>query len=111
MVPTPALHPTQKNNSWVYPYDANARRVASKDMPVHMWDAVDDEFRLLAAFVRDATGYEKTEVPLAGFRSANLFRAHLPRPVDDAQFDALIGCACELARSDAGAALPGFIGE
>ncbi|BBU33538.1 hypothetical protein BTHE68_72720 (plasmid) [Burkholderia sp. THE68] len=102
---------TLENNAWVYPYDANARRIAFRDMPVHIWDAVNDEFRSLAAFVRDAGGYEKTEVPLADFRWANLFRAYFAQPVDDAQFDALIGRACDLARSDAGAGLPGFIGE
>jgi hypothetical protein len=101
---------TMENNAWVYPYDASGRRVAFKDMPVHMWDAVDDEFRSLAAFARSAGGYEKTAVPLADFRWANFFRAHFPRPCDDAQFDALLERAVDLARSDRAAGLPGFIG-
>ncbi|SAK99579.1 chromosome partitioning protein ParB [Caballeronia calidae] len=102
---------TLENNAWVYPYDADGRRVAFKDMPVHMWDAVNDEFRSLAAFVRSSGGYEKTDVPLADFRWADFFRANFARPNDDAQFDALIERALDLARSDAAAGLPGFIGE
>ncbi|SAK65933.1 chromosome partitioning protein ParB [Caballeronia temeraria] len=102
---------TLENEAWVYPYDENGRRIAFKDMPVHMWDAVDDAFRSLAAFVRDAGGYEKTDVPLADFRWANFFRAQLPHPVDDTQFDALLERALDLARSDAAAGLPGFLGE
>ena len=100
---------TLENHAWVYPYDADGRRIAFKDMPRYMWDAVDDEFRSLAAFVRDAGGYEKTDVPLADFRWADFFRAQFPRPNDDAQFDALIPRATGLARSDAAAGLPGFI--
>ncbi|SAK55768.1 chromosome partitioning protein ParB [Caballeronia hypogeia] len=101
---------TLENCSWTYPYDAQGRRVAFSNMPEHMWDAVDDEFRSLAAFVRDAGGYDKTDVPLADFRWADFFRARLPRPDDDAQFDALIPRASELARNDAAAGLPGYIG-
>jgi hypothetical protein len=101
---------TLENNAWVYPYDADGRRIAFKDMPVRMGDAVNDEFRSLAAFVRAAGGYEKTDVPLADFRWADFFRAHFPRPNDDAEFDALIQRAKERARSDAAAGLPGFIG-
>ncbi|SPB18035.1 chromosome partitioning protein ParB [Caballeronia novacaledonica] len=99
-----------ENHAWVYPYDADGRRIAFKDMPVHMWDAVNDEFRSLAAFARASGGYEKTDVPLADFRWADFFRAHFPRPNDDAQFDALVPRARDLARSAAAAGLPGFIG-
>jgi hypothetical protein len=58
---------TLENNSWVHPYDADGRRIAFKDIPTQMGDAVNDEFRSLAAFVREAGGYEKTDVPLADF--------------------------------------------
>jgi hypothetical protein len=102
---------TLENHAWVYPYDADGRRIAFKDMPRHMSDAVNDEFRSLAAFVRAAGGYEKTDVPLADFRWADLFRAHFARPNDDAQFDALVQRATDLARSEAAAGLPGFIAD
>ena len=89
---------------------AEGRRVPFRDMPMHMWDAVDDDFRSLAAFVRDAGGYEKTDVPLADFRWAELFRAHFPRPRDDVEFDALLKPAIDFARSETAAGLPGYKG-
>jgi hypothetical protein len=101
---------TLENNSWVHPYDADGRRIAFKDIPTQMGDAVNDEFRSLAAFVREAGGYEKTDVPLADFRWTDFFRAHYSRPNDDAEFDALVQRGKDLARSDAAAGLPGFIG-
>ncbi|CAL8480654.1 ParB-like protein [Caballeronia sp. S22] len=101
---------TLENRSWVYPYDAARRRVPFRDMPPRMWDAVDDEFRSLAAIVRAAGGYEKTDVPLADFRWADLFHAHFPQPQGDAEFDALLKPALEFARSAAAAGLPGFTG-
>ena len=101
---------TLENRSWVYPYDAARRRVPFRDMPRHMWDAVDDEFRSLAAFVRDAGGYAKTDVPLADFRWADFLHAHFAPPQNDAEFDALLAPALGLARSEAAAGLPGFTG-
>lgn len=57
-----------EGKSWVYPYHADGRRAEFKDMPQHVKDAENDEFRSLAAFVRNAGGYAKTSVPLADFR-------------------------------------------
>ncbi len=79
-------------------------------MPTHMWDAQNDDFRNLAAAVRDAGGYVKSTVPLADFRWAAFFHAHFVPPQDDAEYDALIDRAVMLARSDAALGLPGFIG-
>ncbi|WP_408349045.1 ParB-like protein [Paraburkholderia sp. RL17-337-BIB-A] len=36
-------------------------------MPARIWKLSDDEFRSLAASVRDAGGYEKTSVPMEEF--------------------------------------------
>lgn len=59
---------TLENNRWTHPYDAKGRRVAFRDMPERVWELADDEFRSLAAVVRDAGAYDKTVVPLAEFR-------------------------------------------
>lgn len=102
---------TLENRSWTHPYDAARRRVAFADMPHRLADAQNDEFRSLAAFVRDAGGYDKTNVPLAEFRWADFFHARLPFPANDAEFDALLQPALALARSPKAAGLPGFIGD
>jgi hypothetical protein len=104
-----AFWSTLEAKSWVYPYHADGRRAAFKDMPRHLRDAENDEFRSLAAFVRDAGGYAKTSVPLADFRWAELFRAHFPAPQNDAEFDALIQRAVHFARGDNGIGMPGYI--
>ncbi|MDR5835537.1 ParB/Srx family N-terminal domain-containing protein [Caballeronia sp. LZ034LL] len=102
---------TLENRSWTYPYDAARRRVAFEDMPHRLADAQNDEFRSLAAFVRDAGGYDKIDVPLADFRWADFFYARLPCPANDADFDALLQPALALAHSPKAAGLPGFIGD
>jgi hypothetical protein len=104
-----AFWSTLEGKSWVYPYHADGRRAAFKDIPWHLPDAENDEFRSLAAFVRDAGGYAKTSVPLADFRWAELFRAHFPAPQNDAEFDALIERAVQFARGENGIGMPGFI--
>ncbi|MEX3936218.1 ParB-like protein [Paraburkholderia phymatum] len=102
---------TLENNAWTYPYDPNGRRVSFTEMPVHVWEAANDEFRSLAAAVRDAGGYEKTSVPLEEFRWANLFRGALPYPDSDEAFDALIERAVKLAKTITALGLPGYLGS
>jgi hypothetical protein len=77
----------------------------------HVWELMDDEFRSLSAAVRDAGGYEKTDVPLAEFRWADFFRQSLSAPESDADFEALISKAVALAKSDSAVGLPGYLGR
>jgi hypothetical protein len=91
---------TMENNRWTYPYDAEGRRRPFSEMPEHVWELADDEFRSLAASVRDAGGYEKTSVPLEEFRWADLFRCSLPRRNSDDEFESLVKKAIKLAKSD-----------
>ncbi|MCC8392564.1 ParB/Srx family N-terminal domain-containing protein [Paraburkholderia sp. MMS20-SJTR3] len=102
---------TLENNRWTYPYDAHGQRVPYSEMFRHVWDLIDDEFRSLSAAVRDAGGYEKTQVPLAEFRWADLFRRQFDPPASDAEFDALVSRAVALAKSPVALGLPGYLGE
>ena len=99
-----------EDNRWAYPYDECAQRVPFAEMPLHVWELVDDEFRSLAASVREAGGYRKTSVPLAEFRWADLFRKLLPRPANDEEYEALVKRALDLAKSEAALGLPGYEG-
>ncbi|SAL02826.1 chromosome partitioning protein ParB [Caballeronia pedi] len=101
---------TLENNRFTYPYNALGQRVAFVDMPQHVWDLEDDEFRSLSASVRDAGGYEKTSVPLEEFRWADFFRHRLPPPRSDAEFDSLIKKAVGLAKNRAALGLPDYMG-
>jgi hypothetical protein len=102
---------TLENNRWTYPYDIEGRRRPFSDMPKHIWALDDDEFRSLAASVRDAGGYEKTSVPLEEFRWADFFRSRLRRPDSDDEFVTLVRTAVKLAKSEMALGLPGFMGH
>ncbi|MEA3117224.1 MAG: hypothetical protein QOI13_494 [Paraburkholderia sp.] len=101
---------TMENNRWTHPYDAHGRRRPFSETPEHIWELADDEFRSLAASVRDAGGFEKTSVPLEEFRWADLFRCSLPRPTSDDEFESLVKKALKLAKSETALGLPGYLG-
>lgn len=101
---------TLENRRWAYPYDAQGRRVSFTDLPRHVWDLPNDEYRSLAALARNAGAFEKTSVPLEEFRWADLFRSTLPLPSDDEAFARALRDAIELARSITAIGLPGFLG-
>lgn len=100
-----------ENRRWTYPYDIKGRRKSFADMPTHVWDLEDDEYRSLAASVRDAGGYEKTTVPLEEFRWADFFRTYLPYPKTEKEFAEIQRRAIRLAQSAVAAGLPGFLGK
>ena len=102
---------SMENRRWTYPYDGKGLRRSFGDMPKHVWDLADDEYRSLAASVRDAGGYEKTTVPLEEFRWADLFRTYLPYPGSDDEYASVEKQALKLARSKTAAGLPGYVGQ
>jgi hypothetical protein len=102
---------TMEDRRWTYPYDEQGRRKPFSDMPRHVWELSNDEYRSLAAFARDAGAFEKTDTPLAEFRWADLLRSLLPAPTNDDEFDHALRQAIKLARSDLAIGLPGFLGE
>jgi hypothetical protein len=102
---------SMENRRWTYPYDTNGRRRSFAELPAHIWDLADDEYRSLAASVRDAGGYEKTAVPLEEFRWADLFRSTLAYPGSDEEFASVERQALKLAKSEAAAGLPGYLGK
>jgi hypothetical protein len=102
---------SMEGRRWAYPYDAGGQRKSFSEMPDHIWELADDEYRSLAASVRDAGGYEKTTVPLEEFRWADLFRSYLPYPGTDDEFASVQRQALKLAKSKAAAGLPGYVGK
>jgi hypothetical protein len=102
---------SMEDHRWTYPYNAKGERKSFGDMPDHVWETEDDEYRSLAASVRDAGGYEKTSVPLAEFRWADLFRSYLSYPNTDDDFVYIERQALKLAKSRVAAGLPGYVGK
>ncbi|MFP3707954.1 ParB-like protein [Paraburkholderia tropica] len=99
-----------EEHCWVHPFDREGRRISFLSIPRHVNDLVDDEYRSLAAFVRDAGGFERTLVPLAEFRWADLFRSILPLTCPETRFDAMVKKALKLSRSRLAVGMPGYLG-
>ncbi|MFT0167638.1 ParB-like protein [Paraburkholderia mimosarum] len=101
---------TLENQRWTWPYDASGARISFLDMPVHVWEASDDEFRSVAAAVRGAGGYSKSSEPLQEFLWADFFRRSFTAPRTDDAYREVVEAATKLARTRAALGLPGFLG-
>lgn len=99
-----------EDRNWTHPYDKDGRRIAFRDMPETLVDMQDDEFRSLAAAVRENGGFQKTGSALAEFRWADFFRARIERPSSTAEYETAIKTAMKLARSKDAQGLPGYVG-
>jgi hypothetical protein len=63
---------------WVHPLDENGVRHYYHAIPDSLEKLVDDTYRSLAAYVRNAGGYDKTPNAFAEFVWADFFRRHIP---------------------------------
>jgi hypothetical protein len=96
-------------NLWVHPLDENGVRHRYASIPRHLQDLVDDVYRSLAGFVRDAGGYEKTKTAFAEFIWADYFRRNVAIEDVRADFGDAVKAARRLARSPHAKGIPGFI--
>jgi hypothetical protein len=95
-------------NSWVHPLDQNGVRHHYASIPNHLNQLVDDVYRSLAGFVRDAGGYEKTRTAFAEFIWADFFRRNVAIEDVNADFLGAVRHAQRLARSLLAKGIPGF---
>ena len=93
---------------WVHPLDQNGVRHRYGAIPHHLDKLVDDIYRSLAGYVRDAGGYAKTPTAFAEFVWADFFRRALAIEDVAADFETAVTRATALARSPAAQAMPGF---
>ncbi len=95
-------------NSWVHPLDQNGVRHRYASIPSHLNQLIDDVYRSLAGFVRDAGGYEKTSTAFAEFIWADFFRRNVAIEDLSADFHRAVDLAHRLARSRLAKGIPGF---
>ncbi len=95
-------------NQWVHPLDQNGIRHHYALIPTDLNKLVDDVYRSLAAFVRNAGGYDKTPLAYAEFVWADFFRRNVAIEDIEANFNAAVESAIPLARSERAARLPGY---
>jgi hypothetical protein len=95
---------------WAHPYDEAGRKLDFSEIPHHLKSLRNDPYRSLAAYVRDAGGYEKTPAPFAEFVWADYFRKRIETAkLAKHRFETTVEQGITLARHAAAAHLPGYI--
>jgi hypothetical protein len=95
-------------NLWVHPLDENGVRHHYSAIPDHLEKLVDDAYRSLAGYVRNAGGFDKTPTAFAEFVWADFFRRSIPIEIVKADFKTAVQTALPLARSKLAKGMPGF---
>jgi hypothetical protein len=96
--------------SWVHPLDHNGVRHRYEFIPKTLDKLVDDVYRSVACFVRDAGGYDKTHTAFAEFIWADFFRRNIPIEDVVENFQAAVKLGQTLARSPDAKRIPGYKG-
>ena len=95
---------------WVHPIDAAGTQRPFEDIPDHLEKLLDDPYRSLAGYVRNAGGFEKTPTAFAEFVWADFFRPRIRIGPTRAEFNKCVDSAIRLAMSPEAAQLPGYKG-
>jgi hypothetical protein len=98
-------------NLWVHPLDTNGVRHYYSAIPAQLGKLVDDPYRSLAGYVRDAGGFDKTPTAFAEFVWADFFRRNIPIEDLQADFTAAVKTAMPLAQCRLAKGIPGFNGK
>jgi hypothetical protein len=96
---------------WVHPLDANGVRHYYSSIPACLDKLVDDPYRSLAGYVRDAGGYDKTPTAFAEFIWADFFRRNVALEDLQSDFNSAVRIALPLAQSRLAKGIPGFNGK
>jgi len=107
----PGFWKEMEESSWVHPLDENGVRHIYSRLPARLAQMVDDAYRSLAAYVRNAGGYDKTGKAYAEFVWADFFRRNVAVEIVTGDFGAAVRAALPLAKSHRAKSLPGFKGE
>lgn len=96
--------------SWVHPLDEHGVRHRYHFLPGSLKKLVDDVYRSLAGFVRDAGGFRKTDAAFVEFVWADFFRRNIAVEDVTSNFRAAVNQAKRLAQSPLAKRIPGFTG-
>ena len=93
---------------WVHPLDEHGVRHYYAAVPNHLEKLIDDPYRSLAGYVRDAGGYTKTPTAFAEFVWADFFRRAIAVEDLSADFHAAVQRGIALAKGKLAVGLPGY---
>jgi len=94
---------------WAHPIDASGKHRDYACIPHHLEGLLDDPYRSLAGYVRNAGGYAKTLTAFAEFLWADFFRTRIALDGTRSTFNRAVERAVALAHSEAAHALPGYL--
>jgi hypothetical protein len=107
--PSPdAFWEVMQSKHWVHPIDERGRRQPIASLPKHIDGLVDDPYRSLSGYVRNAGGFEKTPTAFAEFVWADFFRNRIRIGPSRSDFEHAVAEALVMAHSAAASHLPGF---
>lgn len=95
-------------NLWVHPLDENGVRHNYSMIPDKLGRLVDDVYRSLAGYVRDAGGFDKTPTAFAEFIWADFFRRNIAVETVRSDFQTAVRAAISLAQSKWAKNIPGY---
>lgn len=98
-------------NLWVHPLDQNGVRHTYSMIPDKLDKLVDDVYRSLAGYVRDAGGYDKTPTAFAEFIWADFFRRNVAIETVRSDFQAAVQAGISLAHGKWAKRIPGYNGN
>lgn len=98
------------NSAWCHAYDAEGRRCELDDIPKHLADLADDPYRSLVGALIRRGGCAKSPTPFFEFLWADFLRRRIEPKALKHDFDAAVGEALTLAKSDQARSLPGWSG-
>jgi hypothetical protein len=96
------------DNLWVHPLDENGVRHFYATIPESLNKLVDDVYRSLAGYVRDAKGFDKTPTAFAEFVWADFFRRNIPVETVRSDFASAVHAGISLAQSKFAKSIPGY---
>ncbi len=93
---------------WVHPLDENGVRHSYSLIPAKLDKLVDDLYRSLAGYVRDAGGFDKTPTAFAEFIWADFFRRNIAIETVRSDFQTAVRAGISLAQSKWAKNIPGY---
>ena len=109
-VPIAQFWPRMSAARWAHPIDQHGKLRSFELIPDHLTKLIDDPYRSLAGYVRDAGGYDKSPTAFCEFQWADFFRPRITIGATRADFTAAVAAALKLAASPEAARLPGYRG-
>jgi hypothetical protein len=109
-LPIAQFWPKMRDAKWAHPIDQHGQLQCFEAIPDHLEKLIDDPYRSLAGYVRDAGGYDKSPTAFCEFQWADFFRPRVKIGPTRADFNNCVPIALKLAASPEAANLPGYKG-